>query len=80
MSEIKSLKPNFKWYQTKENLTVEVDHRDVKGQTIKIEGDKVYVKFSSNDKEYEDTLELAHEIVQSESKELDTGYQIKLQL
>lgn len=34
MSEIKSIKPNFKWYQTKENLTVEIDHRDVKNPSI----------------------------------------------
>lgn len=34
MSEIKTLKPNIKWFQTKDDVSVEIDHRDVKGQTI----------------------------------------------
>lgn len=45
MTEIKALKPNLKWFQTKDTLTLEIDHRDIKNPEIKIEANTVYVKF-----------------------------------
>lgn len=57
-----------------------MDHRDVKNQQIQIENDKVTIKFELNDNHYEDVLELEQKIKKDESKELDTGYQIKLSL
>lgn len=80
MSEIKTLKPSLKWFQTKENISVEIDHRDIKGQSIQIENDKITIKFSLNGNQYEDTLDLFENIKSEESKEIDTGYQIKILL
>lgn len=80
MSEIKTLKPNLKWFQTKENISVEIDHRDIKGQSIQIENDKITIKFSLNGTQYEDSLDLFENIKSEESKEIDTGYQIKILL
>jgi hypothetical protein len=80
MSEIKSIKPSLKWYQTKESVIVEVDQRDLKDASVKIESDKLHIKFTSNDQLYEDTLELAHEVDASKDKEVGSDFQIRVVL
>lgn len=80
MTEIKALKPNLKWFQTKDTLTLEIDHRDIKNPEIKIEANAVHVKFQLNGNQYEDSLELFEEIKTEESTQQQSGYQFKIVL
>lgn len=67
MTEIKSQKPNLKWFQTKDSLTIEIDHRDIQNPEIKIEANNVHIKFQLNGNVFEDNLELFQEIKTEES-------------
>lgn len=39
------LKPNIKWFQNKDKVTVEIDHRDLKNEKIDITSETVSIKF-----------------------------------
>ena len=51
-------RPNMKWYQDKSTLHLIVDHRDVDKEQIDIEEKAVKIKFTANDVEYEQNMDL----------------------
>ena len=80
MTEIKAIKPNFKWFQTKDTITLEIDHRDIQNPEVKIESGSVQIKFQLNGNQYEDSLELFKEIKTEESTQQQSGYQLRIVL
>ncbi len=80
MTQQTAFKPNIKWYQNKQTVTFEIDHRDVQNESIQIEPNQVSIKFVQNDKNYEDVLELFSEVNDSTSKVTKSGYSINVNL
>lgn len=80
MSQPATFKPNLKWYQDKESVTFEIDHRDVQNESIKIEANQISIKFNQNEKSYEDVLELFSEVNDSSSKINRSGFSINVHL
>ncbi len=80
MSGSATFKPNIKWYQNKDSVTFELDHRDIKNETIKIEPQQISIQFKHENKDYEDVLELFSEIDEKNSTIAVTGYSINVHL
>lgn len=73
-----TLRPNLTWYQSKETLHLQVDHRDVKGEEIVIEEQKVSIKFPGANGTYEQVLELSKPVNKEKSKYEKTGFKINV--
>ena len=80
MTQQTTYKPNIKWYQDKQSITFEIDHRDVQNESIKIEPTQISIKFSQDEKNYEDVLELFSEVNESSSKVNRSGFSINVHL
>ena len=80
MTEATTFKPNIKWFQNKDTVTFELDHRDIQNEQIKIEPNQVSIKFTLNNKNYEDLLELFDEVNAETSSINRTGFSINVNL
>ncbi len=80
MSGSTTFKPNIKWYQNKDTVSFEIDHRDIQNENIKIEPNQVSINFKLDNKDYEDVLELFSEIDEVKSSIAKFGYSITVHL
>ena len=68
----------MKWYQHKDDLYITVDHRDVKGEKITFENNKINICFKEGDDDYQQELTLLKEIDPEKSNYTVAGYCINI--
>ena len=72
--------PVLQWSQTKTNLTVQVDVRDLKDEKITIENKKITIDYVESGKHYYEELNLKDEIDAEKSTYVKTGFHTTLDL
>ena len=72
--------PILKWSQTKTNITIQVDVRDLKDEKITIDEKKVVIDYNENGNHYYEELNLKDEIDAEKSSYSKSGFNTSIEL